>query len=329
MFLKIDAFLPFKFEETEINDYSQLLIDELLSVSEKIIIPIDNLGEVSVKIKTVSHDKKEKLKIKYPSYFDMSFKEIIHFRFEIPVTNKFEKISKSYSGPLNKLDVSKIHINNTLRPHLINFIKFTQLSIPGSLNTGKGLIIKDNGYYNIIPPLNSCLDLLIYSENKEWPFTKRIPLLKVWDYIRLKTQILSNSPKSNIERGLNAFTYLFDNPYDSVHNIVWAMLGIEALYNNDKDLGIISQIDKKAKIFLGEPTENKSIIKKLYKFRSNFLHGSMSFPINGGSLSNESQNKYDDEFFSKEFDAYRLLTSSLQTIIENDMDYFEFELKLK
>jgi hypothetical protein len=103
------------------------------------------------------------------------------------------------------------------------------------------------------------------------------------------------------------------------------MSGIEALYA-EGEIGIGYQIDKKSKVFLGEPKVNKKLLKELYNYRSKFLHGKMSIPINNGWLEGENDtNKHDEEISDMAFLSSKLLTVTLQEIIDRGLKEFKFE----
>lgn len=325
MELKIETYIPFRDEDKTIKDFSERLIKELLNHSSDIKIPLDDFGSANIEIQIVDKQKLKDLVLNYPAYFKSNDSKILHFCSNI----NFELI---YDFSKQLREIPKEEINRGLLAEIyikrfINFIYFTQLAIPGSLNTNKGLILKDGIYFRDFERMDSCLIGIAYDDNIEWPFVKFIKITTVWEYILNKTNILENQSINNIENGLNAFTHLFNNSNESVYNLFWAMSGIEALYA-EGEIGIGYQIDSKAKLFLGEPNENKKVLKKLYSFRSKFLHGSMSIPINSGWIPKNEVDEYHNDFYQMEYLATRLLTSTLQKIVDKNMNSFKFEFKL-
>jgi hypothetical protein len=193
--------------------------------------------------------------------------------------------------------------------------------------TDKGLFLRDDKYYHDVETLSSNLVSVVYEKNVTWPHTDRLSLITVWNYVKNKTCILTKRSETKIENGFNAFSYLVENNSDNMQSLFWAMSGIEALYA-DGEIGIGYQIDLKAKLFLGEPKENKKLLKKLYNFRSEFIHGGMKIPISNGWFSDDSQDEYDFEFYDMVCLATRLLTATLQMIIKRDLKRFDFEFRL-
>lgn len=328
MRLNFEVYIPFSKVDEEPDSFTTELTNELIELSDKVKIPLDDFGFAMVKIQKIGQDKIEKLKKAYPTYFKHEFLDLLHFEIEIDFESIFEFSDSGMPSEISQNDLNRALLTSITESRFTNFIIFTQLALPGSLNTEKGLMLKDGKYYHDFKGLSSSLVGIAYDKNSTWPHTQRLSILKVWEYIIDKTKILTDKSNTNIENGLNAFTYLFDYSTNTMHNLFWAMSGIEALYAHG-DLGIGYQIDKKAKLFLGEPNEFKKVLTKLYNFRSKFIHGSMSIPINNSWLSNDDQDQYDNEFYEMECTANRLLTATLQKIIDKDLKIFEFEFKLK
>lgn len=327
MKVKFDIYLPFENEDIELVEITRLCIDELIDNSSLISIPLDDFGEADLEIEKTTVEEIEELKNDYPTFFKGKYLDIIHFLSTI----EFEAIY-AFEDSKGVEEISKDSLNFALITSVFesrfkNFLTFTQLALPGSLLTDKGLFIRDGKYYHDLRPLSSNLLNVVYEKNITWPHTDRLTIRKVWNYIKDETCILTKKSETKIENGLNAFSYLIENNSDSMQSLFWAMYGIEALYT-EREIGMGYQIDIKAKLFLGEPKENKNLLKELYNFRSKFIHGNMKTPINWGWLSDDNHDKYDEEFYNMECLATRLLTATLQMIIKRDLKRFDFEFKL-
>lgn len=327
MKVKFDIYLPFENHEIELVETTSLLIDELIENSRLISIPLDNFGEVDLEIKKTSIKKVKELKKKYPTFYTKKYLDIIHFASTI----EFDAIYEYEDSKMHEL-ISKDTANFSLITAIFesrfkNFLTFTQLAIPSSLLTDKGLFFRDDKYYHDFSLHSSILLNDLYEKDMIWPQINRLAIRKVWNYIKYETSILTKKSETKIENGLNAFSYLIENNSDSMQSLFWAMSGIEALYA-EGEIGIGYQIDMKAKHIFGEPIENKSLLKKLYNFRSKFLHGNMKIPINYGWLSEDDEDEYDEEFYNMKCLATRLLTATLQMIIKKDLKRFDFEFKL-
>ena len=328
MKIQIETYIPFSDIEEIPNNYTNELIEELIKVSGLVKIPIDNFGEAIVNISKVPENRINQLKASYSTYFKHDPLELLLFESTVEFEPVYEFDLKDLPDFVTKEAMNSSLLLSIYQARFRNFIILTQIGIPGSLHIDKGLFFQDGIYSRDFKPLGTCLISVAYDNNSKWPHMEKIPIIDVWDYIRNKTNILTEKSNSNIENGLNAFTYLFDESYNAMYNLFWAMSGIEALYA-DGEIGIGYQIDRKAKVFLGPPKGYKKVLTKLYNFRSKFIHGSMSIPINNAWLSNDDEDKYHDEFYEMEYTAVRLLTATLKKIISNRMESFNFIFKLE
>lgn len=88
--------------------------------------------------------------------------------------------------------------------------------------------------------------------------------------VEVLTDFLGSANKRvfyHLQRAINAFSYLFSNINEKdSSNLFWIMLGIEALLAEDAH-NIINQIKTKTSLILGEPTEYKKKLDKLYNYR--------------------------------------------------------------
>ena len=106
------------------------------------------------------------------------------------------------------------------------------------------------------------------------------------------------------------------------------MVGIEALYTKGKE-GISKQIKEKGQIYLGEITEFKKRLSKMYEFRSAFIHGSKNFPsyfhIHDAI---ETYEKFNDEFFEILLTAESMLIATIQKMAQENRGDLEFKYVL-
>lgn len=327
MKLKIDTYLPLRTETSEIDNRINELVTNLLEVSEKIKLPLDDFGETNLIIKLVPDKNFKKLKASFPNYFTKEILSLLIFNSVIEYEEIYTYNLEQFSDWVTNQKLNESYLSSIYRSRLLNFLIFTQLAIPGSLYTYKGFLNTNDKFYLDIDEFNSILVGLAFDKQNKWPPIQKIKIDEVWNYIISKTELLTSNSKSNIENGLSSFTYLFDNRANSANSLFWAMTGLEALYA-DSNVGVGYQIDRKSKLFLGSPKENKKVLTRLYDYRSKFLHGKKNIPINHGWLSDESIDKHEDEFSNNALISAKLLTATLQKIIMNKMLDFNFEFKL-
>ena len=227
----------------------------------------------------------------------------------------------------NKKDFTSLLISSTFRERVTNFLTLIQLSNPGVLNLGTGIILKNGKYFATKSELKSIFSERSFREDTKWPELQVIPIFQVWSWLITKTNILEDFSSSNIERGINAFTYLFSDNYlnNLPKTLFWSIIGLESLYS-EGDIGIGTQINQKAQEFLGEIREDKKILKKMYNLRSSLLHGSLDIPINNGWINSD---KIDEEIYNTGHFAGLVLIATLQQIIKQNLSEFKFEFRLR
>jgi hypothetical protein len=327
MRLKIDTYLPFKKESSEMDSLINELVSELLESSNKLELPLDDFGSANLLIELVTEDKISNLRTEYPTYFKNEILSILHFQSIIDYEEVYTFNLTNFPDYITNEILNESNLVGIYRSRFLNFLYFTQLSIPGSLYTDKGIFLTNDKFHMDFNSLCSSLVGIAYEDSPLWPYVKKVNIENVWNYITQKTNILFEKSVTNIEHGLNAITYLSDNDSSSANNLLWAMTGIEALYA-DGEIGIGFQIDRKSKLFLGEPAENKKIITKLYDYRSKFLHGKKSIPINDGWLGENETDDHEDELSAQALLSAKLLIATLQEIIAKNMIKFDFEFQL-
>ncbi|MEP4531622.1 MAG: hypothetical protein ABJ004_00960 [Cyclobacteriaceae bacterium] len=227
----------------------------------------------------------------------------------------------------NKQDFTSILASSIFRERVTNFLTLIQLSNPGVLNLGSGVILKNGKHFATKSELKSIFSERSFREGIKWPELQTIPIFQVWNWLITNTNILEDFSSSNIERGINAFTYLFSDNYlsDLPKTLFWSIIGLESLYS-EGDIGIGTQINQKAQEFLGEIRENKKILKRMYSLRSSLLHGSLDIPINNGWINSD---KIDEEIYDTAHFAGLVLISTLQQIIKQNLSEFKFEFRLR
>jgi hypothetical protein len=99
-----------------------------------------------------------------------------------------------------------------------------------------------------------------------------------------------------IGHAVAALSYVTSPDHQNESEMVWPLIGLEALYGRGKD-GLERQILEKSELFLGPRTEFKSKFRSIYETRSRFVHGDVDLPLAhrhldpdevGGSFSRDS-----------------------------------------
>jgi hypothetical protein len=200
MFIKIETYIPFRSESEEMDSLAKELISLLLDVSDEIFLPLDDFGIASLNISKVDSNDIIKLKDIYPTHFTSEILELMHFKSEIDFELIYEFNHEALPDFVTNETMNSSYLTGIYRSRLVNFLIFSQLAIPGSLYTYKGFFLVDEKFHMDINPFSSSLiGGLAYEEKSNWPFIRKLPIIKVWDYIVNQTQILTTSSSNNIE----------------------------------------------------------------------------------------------------------------------------------
>lgn len=108
-----------------------------------------------------------------------------------------------------------------------------------------------------------------------WPQLANIPFVDVLNWLKAIDGFAIGIPAGPSGRAVSALTHVL---MDSGLKLVWAVLGLEAIYcRGGKDLA--HQLRQKSSALLGEPKEYKKRIQEMYEHRSELVHGSLNVPM--------------------------------------------------
>ncbi|WP_435791280.1 hypothetical protein [Clostridium sp.] len=175
--------------------------------------------------------------------------------------------------------------------------------------------------------INSLPCMFDYIKKIRWPKLQDMSIIDTWNWLLNHQGFLIGIGESRIERSLNAFTHIF-NPKLNYELLFWAMLGIEAIYvHGEKD--ITSQIVEKTQAFLGAEINFKKVLKKMYKFRSRFIHGDSNH-INyfAHNLDIDEIGVFEDEYNEALYMAHAILVATFQQLVLKGWSSVHFSYNL-
>ena len=157
-----------------------------------------------------------------------------------------------------------------------------------------------------------------YSRQIKWPCFRTLKLINSWRWLIQRKAYLESEgfEKDPTSRALNAFSRLLESPtIDHAMHLVWAMVGIEALYVRGRP-NVMQQVRNNVPKVLGNYELFKKEFDKMYDFRSRFIHGDLDFPglYQLGDASSELA-QYEVDLEKTVSFAVSILTGSLQEII--------------
>ena len=343
---KIKTIFPLlNLSESKENGLDKLILD-LKQNSGKIKLPIEHFGEATLEFSfsegvqpnDFGKEKKYEMFLIIDSELDLDCLAIAgeaniktQGEGDIPMElyEKLKEIIPDFSPKWTDLPnfvmvpVAYKLFHNT---YITHFLRMTQIAYPGTLWLDNASVYMNDSQIEGIKGFTSILFEYDFKSNI-WPKLYDISISQVWDYVTKKTNILKAFSKTEIERAINAFSYIFSRHYiDNVPvSLFWTISGLEALYVRG-EVGITQQLNDKIQVFLGDIKEDKKRLKKLYNYRSSLVHGGLNIPINDSLFEDE---KYQTELYDMNAFAATVLVATLQKIIINDMNELTFRYEYK
>ena len=161
--------------------------------------------------------------------------------------------------------------------------------------------------------------LFLEDEAPKWPPISDLPLHDAWSWALQEDGFLDGFGGTRISRALNAFTFLLEPMQElSASLLMWAMVGVESLFARSKK-GLIEQIRTKSISLHGEKEGILPLMSNMYKYRSQFIHGSIGFsgadPLHDTGLK---QDENDRNLLEAQRLSTALLVSTIQLLIRKE-----------
>jgi hypothetical protein len=210
-----------------------------------------------------------------------------------------------------------------------NALLAANIACPGYITTSEGIICVNGALQKTIDPgyqfFNSIVEETI---ERGWPPIENIPISKTWEWCCKVPGFTTGEGKSACGRALAALSHIFReiSVYDPGLDIIWALIGLEALYCKSTT-GLQIQLHDKSEAFLGEMYKYKKDFSGMYDFRSRLIHGDVD--INFMHLHLENKGKYIRRLEDSSLVAIALLVSTLQRMVKLDIFQLEFAYILK
>jgi hypothetical protein len=176
------------------------------------------------------------------------------------------------------LDISKSLAADDLKKLICDLILTSNIAKPSSIDSRSGFIFVDgelkselDDYYGC----ELCLSLEL-AQKLGWPPINKTSIIKTWEWISRIDSFDNGVPEGPAGRAIAAMSYILND--DSFLRIVWALLGLEALYGKG-NIGLREQLLAKSESFLGSRTMNKKKFGNMYDYRSRLLHGDIDIPL--------------------------------------------------
>jgi hypothetical protein len=201
----------------------------------------------------------------------------------------------------------------------------THIAMPGSVSTMDGVVVVDGkvrGQAQGAQPLIA--QGVDDAARRGWPPIGALSIRQVHEWLSKLPGFDRRTGKGPVGRAVAALSHLLLNETDVPGDLIWAMIGLEALYGRDQ-APVGTQLMRKAELLLGARKTHKRVMKEAYRFRSKLVHGEIDIPF----FQNDPNEPDFAQFVQNNSDATLLaqavLVASIQELIRRSEHVLEFE----
>ncbi len=215
---------------------------------------------------------------------------------------------------------------------MCDMIGLANLAWPGSLELEAVLVWNRSYWYQ---PVNVAVDAyllrqaVLLSRKRHWPAIEHLDFDVVWTWAQQHSGFLYGFSDSSTSRALNALMHVLSKRMrDEIVELVWAMVGVEALFSRGRD-SVMEQLREACKLVLGSGAPRR-LFNSAYEFRSAFMHGRENFAgphvLYDGSPEFE---QFDDSLYETTQFLVAILVAAVQQLALRGWAGYDFELIVK
>ena len=115
-------------------------------------------------------------------------------------------------------------------------------------------------------------------EAHAWPRPTLLSLRQAYEWLLRLPRYRDGVGKGRLGRAVAALSYIASPTHQLESEVLWPLIGLEALYCTGKD-GLQAQILRKSEVYLGARHEDKKRLNRVYEARSKFVHGQYDLPM--------------------------------------------------
>jgi len=337
---KLDIFIPIRkpilhFEEKWFP-YFNLSINELLEFINNTSFPDEFYPINQIRAQVYDEYDSDKRLADNWRKNELTFKFnlfcFLHLEIPYSITPEYAQQIRKWN-PDHKFTKKDIHelmlhgLSAQIEKLIRDFFIAQSIAKPGSIfATGPALIFdKDTLVLTTAKLWNGLHEAKEHIAKIGWPIFGDLNLSDVWNW--MQKSFPNETVSTRITRAIAAYSYLFvESSVSSDTSLIWAVMGVEALYTTG-NTGLLNQIKDKSALILGEPKKYKNKLSAMYAFRSKLIHGSADLPRQ--HYQPEIDNKFDREYGESSDLATAILVCTFQYLVKNNIHEFEFNYTLK
>jgi hypothetical protein len=203
---------------------------------------------------------------------------------------------------------------SALDARLFDLCLAANVALPGAFSYRSTLRLVNGAFvesgYAALHQLDEALDA---SVEYSWPPLGELPLSSVVSWLDNMPGFRDRVGRTRLGRAIGALSYLIKEHSrdENELSIVWALLGIEALYGRGSE-AIKNQVIEKCESFLGKPVTHTKNLSRMYDHRSRVIHGDLDIAFRHSNSGTEGISDFFDRLYESERVATAVLLSTLQ-----------------
>src|ERR1700761_1047229 len=212
--------------------------------------------------------------------------------------------------------------------HVNNLLLLANLLRPGSIDADKGFAVHGEKLFRETAPFvaHRLYEAVQASNIASWPPFHTVALRDAWAWLERSRCTSKGVGVGPLGRAWAALSHVTTDSLFSSSSIdlVWALVGLEALYAKG-NVGLKEQLVAKTEVILGPRQRNKKDFGAIYDYRSRLLHGDLDLPLRYTPYDAAfGYQKFDDELARHEALALAVLIATLQLMASRSWTELEF-----
>lgn len=337
------------FNNILLNTYKEMgenifrMINEIIEVSDKLTIPMEEFGftkpEISlIDITKLSDDHEliqvinENKLLSVRNNIRLVAENLLSITIVMPVPETvvegFAKaitdVDKDILNVMSTDETNRILIFSIFKKRIIDLITAANLTHFGSMPLFRGIIIQDGDRTERLDEIKAYIlyHAMKFVEEIRYPVLHRLNFLSVWNWIIKREDFLTGFSNGSTGRALCCFSMLLNSEHPNL--LFRSIMGIESLYAKGNG-NLQEQVREKSQELLGKQESYKKLYTNMYNFRSRYIHGDLDFPVSENLDYTDKTTKYNKELEQATNYAIALLGATLQELIIRDWNGLEFK----
>jgi len=173
-------------------------------------------------------------------------------------------------------------------------------------------------------------DAMTKASELKWPRFKKLKIKAVLDWFDQIPGFSDRRSETPLGRALAAYSYLMRSDFgnEGPLALVWALLGLEALYGKGNQASK-SQLLTKSEAYLGTRLQHKKRYSWMYDFRSRLVHGDLDLIYAHNQFdATEAHERFSEGIWDCEMLATSMLLATLQKMCSENRISLDFRYKV-